>query len=67
MLTIRQRQVLTMFLSGMTYREIAVALDLSPQTINPSLRQSAKRLGAPGIARETLRAAFEESGESLLG
>jgi DNA-binding CsgD family transcriptional regulator len=56
-----------MFLSGMTYREIAVALDLSPQTINPSLRQSAKRLGAPGIARETLRAAFEESGESLLG
>lgn len=65
MLTDRQAQILRMFLAGMTYREIAVELDLSTQTINPSLRQSAKRLGASGIARETLRAAVEARGERL--
>lgn len=54
-LTDRQAEILRMFLSGMTYREIALSLDLSPETINPSLKQSAKRLGAPGIGREVLR------------
>lgn len=64
-LTARQAQILRMFLSGMTYRQIALELGLSPETINPSLRQSARRLGAPGIGREVLRAAVERAGEEL--
>lgn len=63
MLTQRQAQILRMFCSGMTYKEIAEALGLSPETINPSLKQSAKRLGAPGIARSTLREWAEKAGE----
>lgn len=64
-LTARQRQILAMFCSGMSYRQVALALGLSPETINPSLKQSARRLGAAGIGREVLRAAALANGESL--
>jgi DNA-binding CsgD family transcriptional regulator len=67
MLTQRQAQILQMFLDGMTYREIAAALGLSPETINPSLKQSARRLGAPGIGREVLRAAVERHEGERIG
>lgn len=53
-LTPRQRQIVEMFVGGRTYRQIAVELGLSPETINPALRQAARRMGAPGIARATL-------------
>lgn len=65
MLTSRQREILAMFCSGMSYREVASRLGLSPETINPSLKQSARRLGVGGIGREVLRAAAEAAGESL--
>jgi DNA-binding NarL/FixJ family response regulator len=63
MLTKRQKQILTMFCSGRTGRQIAEELGLSPETINPSLKQSARRLGAPGIARATLTRYATEAGE----
>lgn len=63
MLTQRQREVLTLFCSGRTYKEVADLLDLSPETINPSLKQSARRLGAPGIARATLCEYAAKAGE----
>lgn len=65
MLTNRQREIVTMFCSGMTYREVAADVGLSPGTINPTLKQAAKKLGAGGIARETLKAAAEAAGERL--
>lgn len=61
-LTPRQRQILLMFCSGKTYLEVARELDLSPGTINPSLRQSAARMGAPGIARATLQEYAKKTG-----
>lgn len=67
MLTTRQRQIMSMFCSGMTYRQIATDLGLSPETINPSLKQSARRLGAPGIARATLLEYAIMSGELVDG
>jgi DNA-binding NarL/FixJ family response regulator len=62
-LTVRQRQVLVMFCSGMSYAVVARELGLSKETINPSLRQSARRLGAPGIARATLLKYASEAGQ----
>lgn len=57
MLTERQAEVLGLFLSGLSGRAVAQRLGLSPETINPSLKQSARKLGARGIGREKLRAA----------
>lgn len=59
-LTARQRQVLDLWNSGTTYRELADALGISPETVNPHLKAIAKKLGAPGIAREKLRRADPE-------
>lgn len=58
-LTPRQREVLDLFLSGLTYKEVAARCKISPETVNPHLRTIAKKIGASGIARETLRAAVE--------
>ena len=63
MLTQRQGEILRLFCSGLTYRQVAEQLGLSPETINPSLKQSAKRLGVRGIARHTLREAARAAGE----
>ena len=54
-LTDRQRQVMTLFVSGMTYKQVASALGISPLTVNPTLRVCASKLGLNGISRETLR------------
>lgn len=62
-MTQRQHQILSMFCSGMTYKEIALELGLSPETINPSLKQSAKRLGSPGIGRGVLLEHARKAGE----
>jgi len=62
-LTERQREVLRMFCSGCTYREVASSLGISPSTVNPSLRQSARRMGVDGIGREKLIAAALATGD----
>lgn len=61
-LTDRQRQVLDLFLSGLTYKEVAARCGISPETVNPHLRVIAKKLGATGIARQTLRDASGRAG-----
>lgn len=49
-----------MFISGWTYKQIASQLGLHPETINPTLKQAARRIGCDGIAREKLRVAAAE-------
>lgn len=53
-LTARQAEVVRRFCCGKTYREVAAELDLSPGTINPVLKQVAKKLGTTKIARRVL-------------
>ena len=55
-LTIRQQQVLDLWLDGTTYRDLADQLGISPGTVNPHLKHIARKLGASGISREKLRA-----------
>jgi DNA-binding CsgD family transcriptional regulator len=54
-LTPRQIEVLEVWLSGATYKQLAAQLGISPSTVNPHLKGIARKLGADGIARETLR------------
>ena len=61
-LTPRQRQITRMFVDGMTYVEVARVLGLSPGTINPVLRQAARRMGCPGIGRKVLQKWMLETG-----
>lgn len=56
-LTSRQKEVLDLFLSGQTYKEVAATCGISPETVNPHLRNISRKLGASGIAREELRRA----------
>lgn len=56
-LTARQQQVLGLWLGGVTYKELAAELGISPETVNPHLKAIARKLGANGISREALRAA----------
>lgn len=53
-LTARQQEVLDLWLAGKTYKELAAALGISPETVNPHLKAIARKLGASGIARQTL-------------
>lgn len=53
-LTPRQRQVLDLWLSGLTYRQVAHELGLSPETINPHLKAIARKLGTRKIGRAAL-------------
>lgn len=57
-LTPRQRQIVGLYCSGWTARQIGQALDLSRQTINPTLRAASVRMGGLDgcIARDLLRA-----------
>ena len=57
-LTERQKQVLDLWMSGNTYRELAAQLGISAKTVNPHLKAIAKKLGAAGISRANLRAAL---------
>lgn len=65
MLTRRQHEVLSLFCSGLTYKQVADTLGISPETVNPSLKQSARRLGASGIGRQVLKQAATARGVSL--
>lgn len=53
-LTARQADVARRFCCGKTYRQVAAELDLSPATINPVLKQVAKKLGTTKIGRKVL-------------
>jgi len=57
-LTTRQQEVLDLWLAGTTYKELASTLGISPETVNPHLKQIAKKLGATGISRGALSAAL---------
>jgi DNA-binding CsgD family transcriptional regulator len=56
-LTVRQQQVLDLFLSGLTYKEVAAHCGISPETVNPHLKAISRKLGASGISRTSLQAA----------
>jgi len=58
-LTDRQRQVLELFLSGLTYKEVATALGISPETVNPHLKVIARKMGTNRISREVLRQMYK--------
>lgn len=60
-LTARQQQVLDLFMSGLTYKEVAAQLSISPETVNPHLKVIARKLGASGIAREALLDAIKRA------
>lgn len=57
-LTTRQKEVLDLWLAGTPYKELAGILGISPETVNPHLKQIAKKIGAKGISRTALRAAL---------
>lgn len=59
-LTLRQQEVLDLFLSGLTYREVAAQCGISAETVNPHLKAIAKKLGVDGISRDALRAGLED-------
>jgi DNA-binding CsgD family transcriptional regulator len=56
-LTPRQKEVLDLWLAGTPYNELAAALGISTKTVNPHLKAIAKKLGAAGISRDSLRLA----------
>lgn len=53
-LTARQREILELWLSGLTYVELAERCGISPGTVNPHLRKIAQKLGTRRISREAL-------------
>lgn len=55
-LTARQREVLELFLSGLTYKEVAATCGIQPSTINPHLKVCARKLGTTKISRKDLAA-----------
>lgn len=57
-LTARQQEVLDLWLEGVPYDQLAARLGISTKTVNPHLKAIARKLGAPGIARDKLRAAL---------
>lgn len=54
-LTARQQEVLKLWLEDVPYRQLASALGISPETVNPHLKAIAKKLNATGISRSALR------------
>jgi DNA-binding CsgD family transcriptional regulator len=61
-LTARQQEVLDLWLGGSTYRELASALGISPETVNPHLKAIARKLGTTKISRAALREAWRSNG-----
>lgn len=60
-LTARQADVARRFCCGKTYRQVAAELDIAPGTINPVLKQVAKKLGTTKIGRRVLCRLLEGS------
>lgn len=59
-LTERQQQVVDLYvIQGLTYRQTAERLGLSPETINPVLKQVMHKFGSKKISRAALKAALE--------
>lgn len=56
-LTTRQQQVLDLWLSGRTYRQVAEECGISGETVNPHLKKIARKLGIKQISREALAGA----------
>ncbi len=55
-LTPRQREIVEAYvLEGLTYTETAERFGLSPQSINPTLRLIARKMGETRYARDVLR------------
>jgi len=61
-LTTRQQEVLKLWLEDVPYKELAAALGISPETVNPHLKAIRKKLGATGISRAALRDASSRAG-----
>jgi DNA-binding CsgD family transcriptional regulator len=57
-LTPRQKEVLDLWLAGTQYRELAASLGISHLTVKPHLRAIARKLGATGTSRDSLRKAL---------
>lgn len=59
-LTARQQQVVDLYvIQGLTYRQTAERLGLSPETINPVLKQVMHKFGVKTISRAAMRQALE--------
>lgn len=61
-LTPRQKQIVDLFVSGKTYKEVGLECDISSQTVHPTLKAVRKKLGASGISRAALKEALESHG-----
>lgn len=60
-LTARQKQVLSLYITGITYREIAAELGVSPHTVRRHIEQIYKRVQLPRNDKYTLRTAYGTS------
>lgn len=63
-LTNRQKEVLDLWLSGLTYKQLAERAGISDQTVNPHLRRIARKLGTTQISREALACAASATNRS---
>ncbi|MBN8222733.1 MAG: helix-turn-helix transcriptional regulator [Spirochaetes bacterium] len=61
-LTARQQQVLSLYITGITYREIATQLGVSPHTVRRHIEQIYKRVKLPHNDKYTLRSVYAETG-----
>ena len=59
-LTARQQQVLNLYITGITYREIATQLGVSPHTVRRHIEQIYKRVQLPRNDKYALRSAYED-------
>lgn len=69
-LTDRQREVLRLWLEGNTQRQVAAALGVSVQTVNPHLKVIARKLGTPVTAsggHQISRSAFRDASSLAVG
>lgn len=60
--TARQKQILDLYITGITYRDIARELGLSPHTIRRHIEQIYKRVTLPHNDKYNLRKACENTG-----
>lgn len=60
-LTARQKQVLDLYITGITYREIATELGVSPHTVRRHIEQIYRRANLPRNDKYYLRRAYENA------